>query len=420
MNPERPIQAFVVGLTGINNEMLRNAPKFYEVAKRIIEITDGCIIVAHNAQFDYRILSLEFDRLGYHFERTTLCTVELSQDLLPGHDSYSLGKLAKALGIPMSNRHRADGDARATVKLFKMLLAKDTEKTIIKQAVKSFPKRRMDTKLKDIIESVPSETGVYYMHNVNGTIIYIGKSKNMKKRLTQHFTSDNRKSKQVQDDVVEVTYDLTGSELVALLKENEEIKRNRPKYNRALRRTKFKVQLSSYIDDDGYINLRTERADASKPSITTFSNQMSAKANLERIIEAYDLCLNKTNGEQSDGNCFNYTIKKCNGACIGQEPASSYNERVQSFIDKHNYSNKSMIIVDRGRAINERSAVLIEDGVFKGVGFYDLSIQLNKLEILRSIITPMEDNRDARHIIQSYARSKKNLKTIPLDKIASN
>lgn len=417
VNPERPIQAFVVGLTGINNDMLRNAPKFYEVAKRIIEITEGCIIVAHNAQFDYRILSLEFDRLGYPFERTTLCSVELSQELLPGHKSYSLGKLTKALGIPMSNRHRADGDALATVQLFKMLLAKDTEKKIIQAAVKSFPKRNIDTKLKDIIASVPSETGVYYMHNVNGTIIYIGKSKNMKKRLTQHFTSDNRKSKQIQDDVVEVTYEETGSELIALLKENEEIKRNRPKFNRALRRTKFKVQLSHYIDDKGYINLKTERADPSKEAITTFSNTMSAKAQLERIIESYHLCQNKTTMHGSSGNCFNYTIRKCDGACIEEESPELYNLRVQSFIEKHSFENKSMLIIDRGRKVTERSVVLIEGGAFKGIGFYNLNHQLNNMEILRSIITPMENNRDAHHIIKSYTRTKRNLKTIPLTEL---
>jgi len=233
VNPERPIQPFVVGLTGINNKMLHNAPKFYEVAKRIIEITQDCVIVAHNAQFDYRILSLEFDRLGYDFDRKSLCTVALSQELLPGHASYSLGKLVRALGIPITDRHRANGDAMATVKLFKMLLAKDSEKTIVQAAVRANPKRVIDTKLKNIIQEMPSECGVYYMHNVNGTIIYIGKSKNIKKRINQHFTGNNRKSKKIQDDVVAVTYEKTGSELIALLKENEEIKRNKPIYNRA-------------------------------------------------------------------------------------------------------------------------------------------------------------------------------------------
>ncbi len=399
--------------------MLRNAPKFYEIAKRIIEITEDCVMVAHNAQFDYRILSLEFDRLGYNFDIATLCTVELSQKLLPGHTSYSLGKLTKALGIAMSKRHRADGDALATVALFKLLLAKDTKKEIITAAVRSFPKKHMDTKLKELIKQVPSETGVYYMHNINGTIIYIGKSKNIKKRITQHFTNDNRKSKKIQDEVHAVTYEETGSELIALLKENEEIKRNKPKYNRALRRSKFKVQLSEIEDKDGYIRLKIEKADARKKTITTFSNIASAKAYLDRIIDSYNLCLHKTVYDKKQEPCFNYTLKKCNGACIQQETPASYNQRVQSFIDKHSYKNKGMLIIDKGRKIDERSVVLIEDGHFKGIAFYNLNFQINNLDILKSIITPMEDNRDAQNIIQSFTRNKKRLKIIPLDELAS-
>ncbi|MFT5750788.1 MAG: DNA polymerase-3 subunit epsilon [Flavobacteriales bacterium] len=419
VNPERPIQAFVVGLTGINNDMLRNAPKFYEVAKRIIEITKGCIMVAHNAQFDYRILSLEFDRLGYPFELTTLCSVELSQDLLPGHKSYSLGKLTKALGIPMTNRHRASGDALATVKLFKMLLDKDTEKKIIQAAVRSFPKKHLDTILKDIIAETPSITGVYYMHNEEGVIIYIGKSKNIKKRLTQHFTGDNRKSKRIQKEVISVTYEETGSELIALLKENEEIKRNKPKFNRALRRTKFQVQLSQFTDEQGYINLKIEKADGRKRAITTFSNTNSARSNLERIIDTYELCQNKTSLSNGSGNCFNYSIKKCNGACIDAETPTAYNQRVNAFLNKHSYANKSMLIIDKGRKVDERSVVLIENGIFQGVGFYNLNFQLNTLEILKSIIIPMEDNRDSQHIIQSYSRNARNLKIIPLEEIVN-
>ena len=133
INPEKKIQDFVVQLTGISDFMLRNAPKFYEVAKRIIEITQDCIIVAHNASFDYRVLRNEYHQLGFDYQRNTICTVQMAQKLLPGQASYSLGKLSKALGIPLSNRHRANGDALATLHLFKLLLAKDTTKTVVNQ-----------------------------------------------------------------------------------------------------------------------------------------------------------------------------------------------------------------------------------------------------------------------------------------------
>ena len=163
VNPERNIQPFVINLTGINNQMLRNAPKFHEVAKRIIEITDNCTIVAHNAQFDNRILSTEFDRLGYPFEKNMLCTVELSKKLIPDLSSYSLGKLVKSLGIPITDRHRAQGDAKATVELFKILLEKDIEKVIISDTIKKDPKRQLAPKLLDMIEAAPTTIGVYYM-----------------------------------------------------------------------------------------------------------------------------------------------------------------------------------------------------------------------------------------------------------------
>jgi DNA polymerase III subunit epsilon len=216
--------------------MLRSAPKFYEVAKRIIEITEGCILVAHNASFDYRILRTEFNRLGYDFKIPTLCTVELSKKLILEQPSYSLGKLVRSLGIPMADRHRASGDALATVQLFKLLLAKDTEKEIVKSFVKTEIKPGMLPKLLDIVEALPSKTGIYYIHNENGDLIYIGKSKNIKKRVNQHFTGTNSKSKKIQRDVYAVTYEETGSELIALLKESEEIKVNKPIYNRAQRK----------------------------------------------------------------------------------------------------------------------------------------------------------------------------------------
>jgi DNA polymerase-3 subunit epsilon len=162
-------------------------------------------MVAHNSSFDYRILKTEFKRLGYDFDKNTLCTVELSKKLIPDLPSYSLGKLVRSLGIPMTDRHRASGDAMATVKLFKMLLAKDSEKIIIKSLVKSEISKGMTPKLLDIIESVPAKTGIYYMHNEKGDIIYIGKSKNIKKRVNQHFTGTNPKSKKNQNEIFEVT-----------------------------------------------------------------------------------------------------------------------------------------------------------------------------------------------------------------------
>ena len=412
VNPEKPIQPFVVKLTGINNAMLRSAPKFYEVAKRIIEMTEGCIVVAHNASFDYRILQTEFRRLGFRFHKQTLCTVELSKKLLPGHESYSLGKLVRALGIPMADRHRASGDAMATVKLFKMLLAQDIEKEIVKSMVKTEIKSGMSPKLLDIVENLPSKTGIYYIHNEKGDLIYIGKSKNIKKRVNQHFTGTSRKCKKIQLEVFAITFEETGSELIALLKESEEIKINKPIYNRAQRKTIFQWALYAQKDENGYLALKLQKADGRKKEITSFTSIQEGKNALFKFTDQFNLC-QKINGLYDTKNaCFKYKIKECDGACVGVISPEEYNERVQEFIETNLFENENMVIIDRGRSLQERSAVLIEGGIYKGYCFYDLNYQITNTEVLNNIIIHMQNNRDTRNIIQAYLRKHKVMKIV--------
>ena len=412
VNPEIPIQPFVVKLTGINNAMLSSAPKFFEVAKRIIEMTNDCVIVAHNASFDYRILRTEFRRLGYDFEARTLCTVELSKKLLPEQPSHSLGKLVRALGIPMADRHRASGDALATVKLFKILLEKDLEKEIVKDFIKLEIEKGIAPKLLDIVASLPAKTGVYYIHNEKGNLVYIGKSRNIKKRINQHFTGTSTKCKKIQAEVFTVTYDETGSELIALLKESEEIKINKPIYNRAQRKSIFQLALYAEKDKNGYLNLKLQKADGRKKEITSFTSLQEGKNALFRITSHYNLCQKLTGLYVSKTNCFQYNIKECDGACVGEISPEEYNARVKGFIDKNSFENQNMVLVDRGRTINERSAVLIENGIYKGYAFYDLNYQINNIEILKNIIIPMQNNRDTRNIIQSHVRKSKTLKSV--------
>ncbi|MXN90060.1 exonuclease [Flavobacterium sp. Sd200] len=416
VNPEKEIQPFVVKLTGINNAMLRSAPKFYEVAKRIIEITEGCILVAHNAQFDYRVLRTEFKNLGYEFERQTLCTVELSQKLLPEQPSHSLGKLVRALGIPMSDRHRATGDALATVQLFKLLLSKDVEKEIVKGLIKTetFQKKGiMPAKLKDLLESIPAITGLYYIYKENGTLIYLGKSRNIKKRVNQHFTGMSRKSKRIQRDAFTVTYEETGSELIALLKECQEIKVNQPQLNRSQKKVIFPFSLYAVKNPEGYLSLVLSKTDGRKKEIISFAGIAEGKAALLRITNKYNLC-QKINGidPSAKQNCFPFETGSCNGGCIGKESTTDYNQRVTEFINNNSFYGQTMIVIDSGRTVNERSAVLIENGIYKGYAFYNLNYQINNIAILKNILVPMENNKDAKKIIQEYIRKKKGLKIL--------
>lgn len=311
VNPERPIQEFVVKLTGINNKMLRNAPKFFEVAKRIIEITKDVTLVAHNAEFDTRILKTEFDRLGFDYQRNSLCTVELSRRLIPDEKSYSLGKLCKSLGIPMSDRHRASGDALATVQLFKLLLEKDNNKEIIQNSIKYFDNRKTKNKMNVILDAIPNKMGVFYVHNSEGKVIFIGRGKNLKYEVNKLFLKVSKRLIKIQERVDKITFELSGNELFTKLKYEIELETLQPKYN----------------------------------------------------------------------------LKK--------------KKRIRA----HGFAHSDFILQLSGREIDENALILVEKDEVIGFGYTNLSFQESKLEILKSILTPIENKELAKTIVKNYIRN---------------
>ena len=308
VNPEKEIQEFVVKLTGINNNMLRNAPKFHEVAKRIIEITDGCVIIAHNASFDYRILRTEYSRLGYDYVRDSLCTVQLSKKLIPDQDSYSLGKLCRSLGIPVTDRHRASGDAMATVKLFKLLLDKDNDKKILQRTIQFVDNRNHKLKINGILEELPEKEGVFYIHNENGNVIFIGRGKNIRLEVTKLFLKDNKRAQKIKHKVDTVSYQESGSQLFTRLKYYLELDNIKPKYN------------------------------------------------LIRKRKLTDL----------------------------------------------DFNHDHFLIVEKGRIPEENLIILIEKNDVIGYAFTNLSYQRNKLDVLKKLLTTIENKSLAKTIIKNY------------------
>ncbi|MEO9513524.1 MAG: exonuclease domain-containing protein [Flavobacteriaceae bacterium] len=410
VNPEREIQPFVVKLTGINNKMLRTAPKFHEVAKRIVEITEDAVLVAHNAQFDYRILRTEFRRLGYDFQRKTLCTVDLSKKLLPDAESHSLGKLVRSLGIPMSDRHRANGDALATLKLFKLLLDKDSNKTIIKEVIREETQGELSPTQLGIVSDLPSETGVYYMHDKDGEIIFLGKTKDIKRRVNQHFTNTGQLARKLQKETKKVSYACTGSELVAILKEYEELKKNKPKYNTIPRNKLFSHVINFSKNGKSHTTVDIVKSKFQKDQKIGFNGIPSAKSFLKKISSEFELC-GRSLG--LDSLCDN-TKNDCSGGCIDVINAVDYNNRLNTAYSKYSTDNKSMALMDKGREIGERSFVLIKDGVLQGFGYVELNHQINNIHILESILTPMSSDENTSFIIESYLRKNNRLKVLEL------
>ena len=386
INPEIPIQPFVQQLTGINDKMLINAPKFYQIAKRILEITENSILVAHNSSFDYRMLKIEFERLGYKFYISQLCTVKLSKKIIPDLKSYKLGNLVKNLGIPISNRHRASGDALATVELFKLLLLKDNEKVIVNSLITE-TKPSSKNKWQKLINKLPNDVGIYYFHDQNGKIIYIGKSNNIKNRVNQHLTGKSKKSLNIQLEAFDITFERTGSELIALLKENTEIKKHKPKFNKLLKKIikKFCLEVCENLDGDKY--LRICHYDDTVNYLECYSSLKTANNRLEFFKKKYEL---------SD------SIKK-------------NNTNINLLIKDLSYKFKNMLLIDKGRDIDEKSVIVVKNNNYIGYGFFTLNHQISNFEVLDSLIVKNEYIENSKEVILKYLKKHKIEKLINFD-----
>ena len=403
VNPEQKIPAFITNLTGITDAMVRTAPKFYEIAKTVEEITHDTVFVAHNVNFDYNIIKQEFKDLGFDFKRQKLCTVRLSRKIIPGLKSYSLGNICSVEGIRISERHRARGDAEATVALFQRLINKDHQFTI-----NAFLNRRSRQATlpplieKKVVDDLPEMPGVYYFKNLQKEIIYVGKANNIKQRVISHFYDKKKKEISMCLETANITYEVMGSELLALLKESADIKRLYPKFNRAQRRASEAVGLFSYEDQKGIIHLAYNKLKLVPNAIMKFYNISECRNLLEKICETYNLCPKYCHLQTNVNTCFHYQIKKCNGVCSGKEIVKDYNKRVKEAIKSLGLQTENLVIKERGRTAEEIGFALILNGIYKGYGFLDKKITLQNPDDYLFYITSQKDNRDVQRILNWY------------------
>jgi len=401
LNPERPIPRNITRITGITNEMVEHKPKFWEVAKKIVELTDGKIFVAHNVTFDYNFVRHEFLELGYNFVREKLCTVKFSRKLIPGKNFYSLENVCKDEGIVQNNKHRAYGDTLATKGLLAHLLQiEETNKDTNKE----------QPQLTSKISELPAQTGVYYFYDASGDILYIGKSTNVKERVKSHFSSfSGNRSLRMLEQVNDISYELTGSELIALLKESEEIKHYKPLFNKAQRRDNYLSHIIQFTDDNGYINLDISRTQKQGNLVLSFDNKLTAKKFLEKLSRTYSLCRKLCGLENNPGPCFYYQINLCTGACMKKETSESYNKRVQRALEYFSFTHHNMFLLDKGRSESEKSVIKIENGKYIGYGYIENDlVSANNLELLHDVIKKHRDNREVRRLINNYLNNGKN------------
>ncbi len=246
VHPHREVQSFVTRMTGITEKMLARAPRFHEIAKRIVEISEGAILVGHNVEFDYRMLRQEFARLGYPYERETLDTIDTARELIPGLPAYGLDKICKELGIYMPNKHRADADARATLELFKILREKDQKKdiSVLGQSIIQGDHKR--DKLNDLLRSVKITQGLFYLHDMEGKLLYLGASDNVKAALNRVFVADSKQARELGEKVYSVKTEAVGNWLVARIKKLEELHHAKPPYNRV---SEIRLERAVVVDE---------------------------------------------------------------------------------------------------------------------------------------------------------------------------
>ena len=410
VNPERNIPYFITNLTGITNEMVENSPRFYEIAKSIIEFTEGRTFVAHNARFDYSFIREEFKSLGFNFKRNIIDTVALSRKLVPGHRSYSLGNICKDLDITINGRHRAAGDAMATVRLLEILIKKDLEiNGHSSNLVRNTKISKLNPKL-DIskIDNIPEEPGIYYFYNENGDLIYIGKSRNLQQRIRTHLSNNTtNRAMEMRDIIADIDWELTGNELIALLKESFEIKNNKPVYNRAQRRTGFQWGIFSFTDKKGYLNYHYGQLNSENTPLSVFTSKERAKSKLLALVEKYKLCQKLTGLYETDGSCFHFHVGICKGACCGKELPDNYNERAKKAAEEFIFTRRNFFIIDKGRDEEERSAVKVVNGKYAGYGYFNLNDMGFGLTAVHDCIQSSNDNRDIQVILKQYLKNYK-------------
>lgn len=415
INPERSIPPFISNMTGITNDMVADAPLFCEVAKDIVLKTEGAIFVAHNARFDYSFLKEEFSRLGYTFTRKQLCTVRLSKKMLPHLKSHSLESLIRHFSISVKNRHRALDDALATVEVFNRITstgyAQDEVSAMINLGIKE---ARLPHSISlEQIHRLPESPGVYYFHDKDGTVIYAGKSIHIKKRVIQHFTETSNKSGKMQQRVHDITYTLTGSELIASLLENAEIKRLQPEINRSQRRKSFPFAIFYYYDEGGYLQMKVGKknkidAPGTAAILHELPDHVSASNYLRKLTDKYALCMKKTDCDTGPGACFYHQIGKCAGACTGIEEPDSYNEKVrQAVANTQKNIDEDFVIADQGRCPGEVSLVLISKGKVMGWGYVDQEHSIRSLHDVVDHIEVRQSMPEDHKFVRHYVREGK-------------
>jgi len=417
VNPTQAIPLYIESLTGINDEMVSNAPQFSEIADEVEKITKDCVFVAHNVNFDYNIVRAEFATLGREFKRKRLCTVRLTKKLIPGLFSYSLGNICTSINIPHLDRHRAKGDCDATVTLFQRCISLDPDFEVINQLLnqKTAASYLPPNFKSSDFEKLPITTGVYFFKDRDGRPIYVGKAKNIKSRIKSHFQEKSNRKYKLMQETYSIDYELTGSEFLALLRESELILKYYPKYNKAQKKISRPYTLTSYHNQKGIERFALHKNKIAPVSWMKFYTREEAIKFIEFLCEEFQLCPKYCGLQTSANICDHYKITSCSGVCNNEISIEVYNARVAKAIDYIGKYDDSCLLLEKGRIKEEKSFIYLNKGKYAGFGFIGPADDFNHPEEFKNFLTPSKTSSYADRIVSRYLNTKKNISKIPLN-----
>lgn len=399
INPQQRIPQHITALTGIDNFMVQDAPAFHEIAETLYDVLKDNIFVAHSVNFDYSFVNHQLKANGFILSPRKLCTVRLSKKVVPGLSSYSLGNLCRQLEIPINNRHRAGGDAKATVLLLEHLLANNAQPHIDQMLKKTSSEQWLPPALqKTDIAKLPASPGVYYFHDTKGKIIYVGKAVNIKKRVSSHFTVNDaeRKRQNFLLHVCKISFKECATELEAIVLESTEIKRLWPKYNKSQKQPLQKYALYTFEDSMGYMRLAIDKKKKNVQALYYFNSLHEGIVLLRKMLEEFGL-----NEKLCFLNKASFTVADKSSI----ESVKLYNKKVTKAITALNDQLPTFAVMDDGIKENEKLCLLIEKGSFWGMGYLPSSLQIVSSGDLKEFLQPYQDNDTIRNSIYSFVEA---------------
>ena len=406
VNPMQPIPLFIQNLTGITDDMVAGAPVFNQIAEHVHELLCDKIFIAHNVNFDYSFIAHQLSQHGYRLQSGKVCTVRLSRKVFTGLPSYSLGNLCRSLGIKVSNRHRASGDANATTKLFKLLLENDKENHLQGMLKKGSRESYLPMHLNTAeIESMPNTPGIYYFHDVKGKIVYVGKAKRLQKRVISHFSNNSvsGRKQELLRVVTKISYRECGNELMANVYESMEIKRLWPRFNRSQKKFEQRYGVCSFIDQRGINRLAIVKKKKNIQVHTSFPLQIDGIRILNRLVREFKLCPKMCFLQEESIECVGLEEKFCCGICKTINDPHLYNKKVSKAIQHLTSSEPSIIIFGQGRNEEEYSCVMIGKKDLCATGFIAKKTRKQPPKKLVSLLEPGIPNEYIKSMVIRHA-----------------